>query len=395
MMMENTWNVLLVEDDSNVRRQVKEYLSGEVFASRKLNISEMDNLSAALNVIRERKADLIILDVYQGEAKPGGEQTGVQILESIRSSGFVPVVLYTALPEGLEGQKSSFVRLVGKEARGLERLSAEIADLFNLRVPQLHRAIINHLDQALCSYMWGFVEKRWTEFRPIIEKPEFLRLVVQRLATTFARRGIDEMTTQVYGMSASRSLVNGENVHPAEYYSKPPIGEDPVLGDIRVRDEGDGGKSYFLVLWPSCDMVSIGGRSPKTERVLCAKASQADEIPEIRKWRNSQSKTNEKKVVELIKNNRDKSVGSPDRYHFLPGVWEIPALVVDFQALEYMELSKVKELCCLATLASPFAESLGARFSRYLSRLGTPDLDIGVVIDSLRQQQKLTEEDSG
>src|SRR5208283_4070085 len=110
----NTWNVLVVEDDDNVRRQVKEYLMGEVFASRQLNISDMD-LPEALNLIKQRKADLVILDVYRGTAEFGGEQTGVRILESIKRSGFVPVVLYTALPEGLEDHKSSFVRLVGKD----------------------------------------------------------------------------------------------------------------------------------------------------------------------------------------------------------------------------------------------------------------------------------------
>src|SRR5262245_16778596 len=114
-MAANTWNILVVEDDENVRRQVKEYLEGEEFASRKLNISDITDLPAALNVIKERKADLIILDVYRGAATPGGERTGVQILQSIKMSGFVPVVLYTALPEGLDVHASRFVRLVGKD----------------------------------------------------------------------------------------------------------------------------------------------------------------------------------------------------------------------------------------------------------------------------------------
>ncbi|MEW6545081.1 MAG: hypothetical protein AB1411_15915 [Nitrospirota bacterium] len=110
----DAWNVLVVEYDENIRRQVVEYLDGEEFASGKLNISGIADLPAALNVIREHKADLVILDVYRGTARPGGEQTGVQILESIKRSGFVPVVLYTALPEGLETHKSSFVRLSGR-----------------------------------------------------------------------------------------------------------------------------------------------------------------------------------------------------------------------------------------------------------------------------------------
>lgn len=376
---EQRWNVLLVEDDETMRRQVKEYLQDEAFASRKLQISDMPDLPEALGFIRERKADLVILDVYRGRAMPGGEQTGVQILESIQRSGFVPVILYTALPEGLEEHTSIFVRLVGKDAGGLPKLKEEIANLFQLLIPQLNRAIIDHLDQALCSYMWGFVQEHWGEFGDIVDKPEFLRLVVQRLALTFARHGIEEMTALVYGTALPAAGTVSENVHPAEYYIKPPIGKDPVLGDIRVRGE-DGKKIHLVVLWPSCDMVSVGGRTPKTDWVLCARASLASETVEVREWIQSPSETKKRKVEGLAKNNRDKS---PDRYHFLPGVWDIPDLVIDFQALEYPTLGALKGFYCLATLASPFAESLGVRFQRYIGRLGVPDLDLEVVLTAL------------
>ena len=38
----------------------------------------------------------------------------------------------------------------------------------------------------------------------------------------------------------------------------------------------------------------------------------------------------------------------------------------------------------LASLDSPFAEALLARFSRYFGRLGTPDLDVAVLLQRLR-----------
>jgi CheY-like chemotaxis protein len=382
---ESTWNVLLVEDDETVRRQVKDYLDGEMFASQKLNISDIPDLSKALNLIREHKADLVILDVYQGAARLGGEKIGVDVLGSIKRSGFVPVVLYTALPEGLEEYENSFVRLVGKEAGGLEKLKQEIDDLFRLRIPQLHSAIVNHLDQTLCSYMWGFVQENWGEFSRIVEKPEFLRLVVQRLAITFVRQGIEEMTARVYGTPPPGGAADSYDVHPAEYYIKPPIEKDPLLGDIRVREES--GKSiYTVVLWPSCDMVSTGGRTPKTDNVLCARATQASDMPEVAQWVQSSSATKKEKVEKLIKNNRDTSYGAPDRFHFLPGVWDIPDLVVDFQILEHPSLATVRGFRCLATLASPFAEALGARFRRYIGRPGTPDLNLDTVLEQFRRR---------
>jgi CheY-like chemotaxis protein len=377
----DTWNVLLVEDDATVRRQVCEYLAEESFASRKLIISEIPDLDKALNLIHERKADLVILDIYRGTARKGGEQTGIRILESIKKSGFVPVVLYTALPEGLEEQQSSFVRLVGKDVGGLERLKAEITELFRIHVPQVHRAVVNHLDRALCSYMWEFVQAHWAEFSSLADKPEFLRLIVQRLAMTFAREGIGKMTEEVYGILAAEAT-NVDTVHPAEYYIKPPIGQDPMLGDIRLRQSMEK-IEYLVVLWPSCDMVSTGGRKPKTQQVLCARSALAKDAPEVVDWVNDPSNTKEKKVKRLVKNTRDES---PERYHFLPGVWDIPNLVVDFQALEHITLSEVRAYTCLGTLASPFAEALGARFQRYIGRIGTPDLEVNTILTQIRER---------
>jgi CheY-like chemotaxis protein len=370
------WNVLVVEDDETVRRQIKEYLEDEVFAFRKLHMSDIGDLSEALNLIKERKADLVILDVYRGAAKPGGEQTGVLILESIKKSGFVPVVLYTALPEGLEEHKSIFIRLVGKDAGGLEKLKTEIGDLFRLFIPQMHRAVVNHLDQALSSYMWEFVQQHWGEFEPIVEKPEFLRLVIQRLAMAFTHQGIEEMTRQVYGTPAAGAVVDADKVHPAEYYIKPPIGKDPLLGDIRIREDA-GNTIYLVVLWPSCDMVSTAGREPKTDCVLCARAKPAKDAPEVVDWTSSPSSNKQKSVEGLIKNMRDKS---PDRYHFLPGVWDLPNLVVDFQDLEHVKLETIRGLRCLGTLASPFAEAVATRFQRYIGRVGTLDLDLTLML---------------
>lgn len=374
------WNILLVEDEETIREQIVDYLAGMSIDSRGLNISEIGNLSQALNLILERKADLIILDVYRGRALRGGEQIGIEILESIKNSGFVPVVLYTALPEGLEEHQSTFVRLVGKEAGGLARLKEEILDLFRLRVPQVHRAIVNHMDQTMCAYMWGFVQEHWKEFEPLIDKPEFLRLVVQRLALTLAREGISQMTKEVYGPVDVAQTASVDTVHPAEYYVKPPIGPDPALGDIRLK-QTDGDSRYLVVLWPTCDMVSTGGRTPKTDAVLCAQATLAKDAEEIADWLNSPSNTKGKRAEQLVKNARDKS---PDRYHFLPGVWDIPDLVVDFQALEHIALAQVRCYTCIGTLSSPFAEALAVRFQRYIGRIGTPDLDVSAVLDKIR-----------
>jgi hypothetical protein len=61
-----------------------------------------------------------------------------------------------------------------------------------------------------------------------------------------------------------------------------------------------------------------------------------------------------------------------------------PDLVVDFQQLVTLPREQMTTLERLASLDSPFAEALLARFGRYFGRLGTPDLDLEVIINRLQ-----------
>jgi hypothetical protein len=261
-------------------------------------------------------------------------------------------------------------------------LRKAIDSLFATRVPQIHRAIVNQLDRSLCNYMWTFVTGNWENLKTVADKPEFLRLLVQRLALSFIHEGIDDAIVEVFGSAEQINQAGLDTVHPAELYIKPPIGPDPMLGDIRIRQRG-AERDYIVVLWPSCDMVSTGGRKPKTNIVLCGKAALLETVPESKKYLESQSKTTRKQLTELMKNNRDSNFGNPDRFHFLPGFLDIPNLVIDFQEIERLPLSDVTSFQCLGSLTSPYAENLGSRFTRYLGRIGTPDADIETVIASL------------
>ena len=117
---------------------------------------------------------------------------------------------------------------------------------------------MDQLDQNLCNYMWGFVVKQWESLKGIADKPEFLRLLIQRLTISLVREGIDSAVSQAFGQQGNTATAP-DKIHPAEMYIKPPIGTDPLLGDVRVRkttnDEGTE-TEYLVVVWPSCDMVS-------------------------------------------------------------------------------------------------------------------------------------------
>jgi len=374
------WNVLLIEDDPVARRQIKEYFATREFDGRKLLFKEVDHWEEAFGLIREHKADLAILDIYRGEAARGGERVGERVLEDLKSTGFVPVVIHTNLPEGLEGLQNEFVRLVAK-TDGLQMLAEKIEALFQIRVPQMHRAILNHLDRALCEYMWGFVTREWSGLKEIADRPEFLRLLLHRLAFSFARSGVDQAVAEAFRGYEGAAL-DPEKVHPAEFYIMPPVTLDPVLGDIRVR-KTEGGTEYLIVLWPSCDMVTSGGRKPKSEIVLCARANPLADCTEVQEFVKEPSKKKQDRLMSLIANNFDSSWGSQESTHFLPGFLTIPDLIVEFRKLELPTLEELKKLPCLAVLASPYAEQMSFRFDYFRGRIGVPDLDSGLVINQL------------
>jgi hypothetical protein len=134
-------------------------------------------------------------------------------------------------------------------------------------------------------------------------------------------------------------------------------------------------------------MVTSPARQPKVDRIPCAIAFPLSDTPEFKSWdANKEDKAKRRALEDLFKNNRSGKGISRERFHFLPGVCEIPDMVLDFQAVEPRELVKVRALPCLGTLASPFAEALLVRYTRYTGRLGTRDLAVDVLLARLGAQ---------
>ncbi len=379
-MERELWNLVLVEDNEQVREEVVDYLEGDGFEFGNLKITEVSDFNEALSLLSERKVDLLVLDVMGNHDRD--KTAGIDVLNKWKAVGFSPVIFYTALPESVAEYESALVRVVGKEGGSLVRLREAIQQVFALRIPQTHRAIAQHFDSALREYMWGFVIQNWGKLEELIDRPDFVRLLLQRLAVYFSREGVEQLVEALYPGTTGRRA-ESELAHPTEYYIKPPFSIDPRLGDIRKL-----GNELFVVVWPSCDLVTRGGTC-KVEHVLCARAVPVTEYPEYREWVTGQSNSKEKILSELMRNNRDSKHGQAERYHFLPGAWDIPASIVDFQKLRHADISEVRSAECIATVSSPFAESISARFVRYLGRIGTPDLDLESCLNDLREKEGL------
>lgn len=386
-MPELYWDVIVVEDTEALREQIKEFLQRKECAGRKLRVESFPDFTSAQGLIQSRRVDLLVLDIIEG-APVGGAPAptpGLEVLKIVQGSTFAPVIIYTAAPEKVKDVAAPFVAVIGKTEK-LAVIGAKIDEFFALKLPQVGRAVRLHLERATCFYMWDFVQKHWdASFKTLVDKPEFVRILLQRLARTVSRDQIAAVEAEVFGAAAKAVGTAAEDtVHPVEMYIMPPLGEDPSLGDIRLKGTGDA-TEYWVAIWPTCDFVSTGGRKPKATKVLCTKGTLLKASPEHATWlKDKTHKGAEKKLTRLLKNNRETAEGiTKERFHYLPAVVDMPDLVLDFQELAQFPLDEFKGLPRVATLASPFAESLAARFSSYLLRLGTPDLDLAQVMARL------------
>lgn len=375
------WHILVVDDVPDSLDAIVDTLETLKFEGAAVIIHPFKRFEEAEEMLREGKIDIAILDVYQG--RPGvGRARGVELLKMIKTVGFAPTILYTAAPQGLEDVEGPFSKVVDKSAGGAKQLVAAVEAYFALRIPQLFRALANHASRTLAYYMWEFVHERWGTLRSMADKPEFMRLLVQSLAASLVTDGIEQVTREAYP-NAPPGPGAGDRVHPSAFYVIPMKRLHPQLGDL-VELAGDGAKMLVAVLQPNCDLephpIKGGGKAPDVDHVLCA-----DAIPLAEHKRFAELGFGQKKER---KNAVEKLLGSRDRddLHFLPGVWGVPDLIIDFTRLFHVPYQQVQEGRRVAALASPYAEHLGARFGRYVSRLGPPDLDVEFVLERLYQE---------
>ena len=87
----NRQQILLVDDEPDLRRMVRRYLEAEGF-----EVAEAADGEAALARLRGSSADLIVLDV----AMPGID--GFEVLQVIRTTSDVPVIMLTARAEEID-----------------------------------------------------------------------------------------------------------------------------------------------------------------------------------------------------------------------------------------------------------------------------------------------------
>ncbi len=390
------WRFLIIEDKPDIAKQLEQACPGFV-APDAVEIEVFTKFKDVEPLLDSRRYDLLIIDLKDDSSSlPEDENLpGLKIFEAVKKRRFVPVVFYTALAKHVLPERTAFVRVVEK-TEGLAKLESEVRAVFNTHLPALSR----HLENEQREYFWDFLSKHWKEMVEHHDKVDLVYLVARRLAQTLRSDSIrafvekishrtqkplecksaekESRGTTVAEPQEHDDAVVSDTVHPVELYIYPCTDQHWLAGDI-IQEALAGKKEYWLVLTPSCDF-----ENKKADFVIQAKCQPLTEQKEYASWAantKTPSKTAVNNIEGVISDNRG---GQKDRFKFLPGTFFLPDLVVDFQQLRSVQLNDLNRKNVIASLDSPFAEAVLARFSRYFGRLGTPNLDKNVVLNRLQ-----------
>jgi CheY-like chemotaxis protein len=387
------WRLLAVDDDKDICNQIKEFLEGEKGnEGEDIEVEIINEFSKALEILEKQKFDLVILDLRVGllsDDQPE-EEAGIKTLKAIKQRLFIPIIFHTGISHLVEDLKSNLVDVITK-SEDLDQLLDAIRKMFKTQLPHINKALTNHVEEVQRQYMWDFVEKHWSDFSRSDNEGELAYLLARRLALSLSVNNIRELKTELGGL-VGKVLTEGNNqneslshAHPVAYYICPVISKNHRTGDIYKYE----GKSFYVLLTPSCDLIVRNNNRCKADEVLLAKCAPLTQQQEYIDW--NKSSDNQKKIQDLksLMTNGKGAGRQDDRFHFLPGVQllNIPDLIIDLQSLcntSYVDFTESGKWERIASLDRPYAEALSTKLTRYFGRIGTPDLNTDVIFERLR-----------
>jgi hypothetical protein len=349
----------------------------------RLDVSTTGVFEDAFKLLASKRFDLLILDVFRGPVgQPGSTSDGRDVLAQIRSYQFLPVIFFTALPRAVDDLKSPVIKVVTKGGSAFDDLDSAVGQFLQSGLLNINRAFYEHVVTSLRDYLWEFLPTHWDAILAGGDPTTLAYVLCRRLAATLEGRGADALAAAI----ARKEIPEDEAkqaerlAHPMQFYILPPVAGDFCAGDI-LRKSDDA--TFWIVLTPTCDFVVRKGER-KAEFVLLSPCRPIAESKEYKEWDpNTDEKKNLERMEGLLRNNP--SGRQRDRFCFLPGTLVFPDLLIDFQQSKAVSFADLVTYVKLATLDSPFREGITLQYSRYVGRVGYPDLDTQAVLRRLAE----------
>lgn len=369
------WRVLVVDDQAAA--DVIELIAGNkvVAAPDQIVCVPCVNFSEALEILRKEKFDLVILDLKDHEAGENEPYAGETVYGELKKLRFIPVVFHTGYAFKVSHLASPFVKVVTR-GDDPQLLRSAIKDAFDTKLPIL----VRHIEEEQRKYMWESAEKIWSEQPDKNAAIDLVYLLARRLANLLSGDVIRNYLETDDAGGAPKS----DKIHAVELYVWPPLSKHILFGDI-FKKNTDGRDQYFVALTPSCDHVQ-----KNADFVLFAKCKYLKETPPGISIKadlaagKPPSATSTDKLQKFIRDNASPT----DRFKYLPGTNFIPDLIVDLQDTMTVVTNDlnpdVAEYERIASLDSPFSESLQSKMTRYFGRIGTPDIDADLAFERFK-----------
>jgi hypothetical protein len=364
-------HLLLVEDDHETLTQLLDTLPKEL-GGCELEWEPCESFERALKLLDLRRYDIVVTDVYQGRVEGQasahvGDAEAPRIIEAMRWRRICPIVAYSDGPRPKSIVETAFVKFADK-SDPKDPIVTKLLEVIATGVPLLARKIHDELDRAAGSYLWDFLEGKWSDLvaRGATDAVVLERIIRRRAAIQLSHLDPSKSSPVELGM-----------VEGVEFYLYPPVsGLEMRLGDI-LRKKADG--TFFVVITPHCHLVVQPNETlPRADYVLLVHAIPAnDAIRAAYKTpkgepKNPWSGDASDRLRKFTQS--PSSMGKPTgRHWFLPGFLELPNLFCDFLQVQSISLDMIgKDFDRMATLASPFAEALQACFGTFFGAVGIP-----------------------
>ncbi|WP_111412998.1 response regulator [Billgrantia lactosivorans] len=379
-MVRSEWKVLSVDDDPEMHEGLKGILSSRM-GENTFEFTAATTFDEGMALIGSNRFDLIFLDVHEDSNDPDpsdhldhSDQRGEQLLATLKSSRFVPVIFYTGFPAKVSHLKSHIVKVVDKGAPP-EEVRSEVNAILKTGLPHLAQ----YIEEQSRAYIWDNLEELLKQVADDTVTSDIALLTARNLAKNLSQRSVKEL------LGNDTSMID-----PLEMYLFPADPDNCSPADIYRRKEDD---ALWMVLTPACDF-----EQDKAENVLLARVVPLTEHELYKTWKekarefnaleqSQQTKRNKQElsnasgaVKNLVKNNKG------NRFRFLPGTFFLPNCIVDFQQL--LNLPKVNsdhyEVVC--SLDNPYREEVLQLFSNYYGRIGTPDYEFDSIWEKIDQE---------
>lgn len=374
------WRVLVVDDLQAA--DVKEIIEGNKAVEKpdSLICVPCTDFSEAIELLKRERFDLVILDLKDDAATNQDILAGEAVFSELKECRFLPVIFHTGYPQKVSDLNSPYVRVVTRGG-DWKVLRCAIKDVLDTKLPRLLR----HIEEEQRRFMWESAGKIWAEDLDKNSPSDLVYLLARRLANTLSGDAVRSFLEAEGNGGAPKS----ERIHAVELYVYPPFSKHLLFGDILKKQVADN-IEYFVVLTPSCDHAQNNAEFVFLARCKYLASTKPGENAKVSLVAGEELSNNT--TDQLIKFIRDSS--SPaDRYKYLPGTSFLPDLLVDLQDIRTVAPAVLKSDAegyeRIASLDSPFSESLQAKMTRYFGRIGTPDIDVDLALLRFKDRIKV------